>query len=40
MGNKRTQKQRRLPGSWKKTRSLGNGYINPNSMLKSDWLKF
>jgi len=39
MGNKRTKKVRRSAGTDKKTMSKGNGHINPNEMLLSDWLK-
>ena len=37
MGNKKTQKQRRAPGTDKKTRSKGIGYQNPKYLLNSDW---
>ena len=37
MGNKKTQKQRRVPGTDKKTRSKGIGYQNPKYLLNSDW---
>ena len=39
MGNKRTKKVRRSAGTDKNTMSKGNGHINPNEMLLSDWLK-
>ena len=39
MGNKKTQKQRRAPGTDKKTRSKGIGHTNPNNLLNSDWSK-
>ena len=39
MGNKKTQKKRRAPGTDKKTRSKGTGHINPNNLLNSDWSK-